>query len=149
MVKSKVSLAGRKFVVYFASGAAGRFMVDNSAKLVKVLFEVETGAELEISSSWHSTPVEIDPGRAIRVDLANIQDSDFLVAFHPGGEGTSAEMGYALGCQKTVLFCADSQHLDDRLFVSYHPFVHLVTADVPGEMMIILIEKLIELAEVL
>jgi len=78
---------------------------------------------IKITSTWLTTPPEMDPVYRCRQDFDDIDHSDMLVTVAPGGEGTSGEVGYALG-KGIPVFCMSYDDGEELVFPAYHHKVH-------------------------
>lgn len=86
--------------VYIAS------CMDNKVMIEVLANEIKQVDGLEVIGNWWSSEVPLldDIRQIAKMDLGDISKSDVLVGIYPYGFGTVAELGYALGLGKTVLY---------------------------------------------
>lgn len=123
-----------KFKVYFAGAYETKLLIDWMARSFchRVERLSDEGIEVQPCSRWHST-VSVDANekgcrQRVAIDFADIDDADYVVSTYPYGYGTSAELGYAVGKGKPIIYICDHDWRDDMPFAAYHESVHVANS---------------------
>ena len=97
----------KTFQVYVASHFPNRLMLQIITNFLESKFPIK------FVSSWLYKEMAVSFKVDILKDHDEINQSDFVIAFHPWGDGARSEIAYAVGLNKPVIMVIDNLVLAD------------------------------------